>query len=141
MVWRKGIYTMKQFLKASLMMLAFFGLNAAAQDWYHDRDLRFRGEEWRAHLFEHVRMDLDHVESVTGGWRDRQRLDRTRHQLDDLQYKLHNRVYDEHELNEVIRDLGRVVTENRMGPRERDILNDDRRRMEDYRAHHDRWYR
>ena len=67
---------MKHILKASLIMLACFGFTAAAQDWYHDRDARFRDEQWRRHLFGHVRMDLDHVQSVTWpGGRDRYRID------------------------------------------------------------------
>ena len=57
---------MKQILKARLIMLACFGLNAAAPDWYHDRDARFQGEEWRGHVFEHVRTDLDHIGSASG---------------------------------------------------------------------------
>jgi len=131
---------MKHILKASLLMLACFGFTAAAQDWYHDRDGRFRDEQWRGHLFYHVRMDLDHVQSVTWpGGRDMHRIDRTKHQLDEMQFKLEHGRYDEHELNEVIGSLAKVVEDNRMRPRDRDILNDDLNRMRDYRAHHDHW--
>ena len=35
---------MKQILKAGVILMACFGLNAAAQDWYHDRDARFQGD-------------------------------------------------------------------------------------------------
>jgi len=131
---------MKHILKASLLMLACFGFTAAAQDWYHDRDGRFRDEQWRGHLFYHVRMDLDHVQSVTWpGGRDMHRIDRTKHQLDEMQFKLEHGRYDEHELNDVIGSLNKVVEDNRMRPRDRDILNDDLNRMRDYRAHHDHW--
>lgn len=123
-------------------MLACFGVSAVAQDWQHDRDARFRGEEWRAHLFSHVRMDLDHVQGETwprGG--DRYRLERTKHELDELQGKLENHRYDEHELSDVIGSLNRVVADNHMSPRNRQILNDDLNRLRDYRAHHDHWMR
>jgi len=131
---------MKHILKASLIMLACFGFTAAAQDWYHDRDARFRDEQWRRHLFGHVRMDLDHVQSVTWpGGRDRYRIDRTKHELDELQGKLEHGFYDERELNGVIGSLNRVVADNRMDRRDREILNDDLNRLRDYRAHHEHW--
>ena len=40
---------MKQFVTAGFTLLAFFAVTAAAQDWYHDREARFQGEQWRAH--------------------------------------------------------------------------------------------
>ena len=125
---------------AGLILLACLGLDAAAQDWYHDRDARFRNEEWRGHLFAHVRLDLDHVQSVT--WphgHDRYRIERTKHELDELQAKLERRGYDEHELNEVIDALHKVVADNRMGPRDREVLRDDLDRLRKYREHHERW--
>ncbi len=121
-------------------MLACLGLNASAQDWYHDREERYRAEQWRAHLFEHVRVDLDHVQSVTWpGGHDRYRIDRTKAELNELQAKLEHHVYDERELNGVIGSLSRVVADNHMGPRERGVLNDDLIRLRDYRDHHEHW--
>jgi hypothetical protein len=61
----------------------------------------------RGHLFERVKDDVEHVRSVTwpeGG--DDFRLDRTLTQLDELQGKLANHVYDERELEAVIDTLG-----------------------------------
>jgi hypothetical protein len=131
---------MKQILKAGLVMLACLGLNAGAQDWYHDRDGRFHDEQWRGHLFGHVRMDLDHVQSVTWpGGRDSYRIDRTKQQLDEMQTFLEHGRYVERELDDVIVSLKRVVADNRMGPRDRDVLIDDIHRLRDYRAHHDHW--
>ena len=46
---------------AIISALAF---SAAAQDWYHDREERFRGEAWRPHIFMHVRTDLEHIWSA-----------------------------------------------------------------------------
>jgi hypothetical protein len=133
---------MKQILKASLIMIACLGFTASAQDWYHDRDQRFQDQQWRGHLFAHVRMDLDHVQSVTWpGGRDRYRIDRTKHELDELQGMLEHGRYEPHELNEVISSLRRVVADNRMGRRDREVLNDDLNRLRDYRQHHDHWMR
>ena len=55
---------MKQIIKAGFLLMACLAFTAAAQDWYHDRDARFRGEEWRGRIFYHVRVDLDHVGSA-----------------------------------------------------------------------------
>jgi hypothetical protein len=133
---------MKKILTTGLLMLACAGLNASAQDWYHDREERFREEQWRAHLFNHIRVDLDHVQSVTWpGGHDRYRIDKTKFELNELQGKLEHHIYDERELNGVIGSLDKVVLDNHMGPREREILNDDLNRLRDYRAHHEHWIR
>jgi hypothetical protein len=131
---------MKHIFTSGLIMLACLGLNAGAQDWYHEREQRFHEEQWRAHLFSHVRADLDHVQSVTWpGGRDRYRIDRTKQELNELQGKMEHHVFDERELNGVIGSLSRVVADNRMGRRDREILNDDLIRLRDYRAHHEHW--
>ena len=133
---------MKHIFKATVLMLACFGLNAAAQDWYHDRELRFRDEGWRGHLFEHVRVDLDHVGSaVFAAPREQHRLQRTREELADLQGKLERRFYDERELNDVIDSMVKSANDQRLSPRDRDVLHDDLNRLRDYRAHHDHWMR
>jgi hypothetical protein len=133
---------MKHFLKAGIVMLALFGFTAAAQDWYHDREERFRGEEWRGHLFEHVRVDLDHVGSaVFAAPREQHRLQRTKQELADLQGKLQAGRFDDHELSDVIDSLVKSANDQRLAPRDRDVLNDDLNRLRDYRAHHDNWRR
>ena len=89
-----------------------------------------------------VREDVEHVRSTTwpsGG--DDYRLDRTMEELNELQSKLANHVYDERELDEVITALGRVASYNRMAPRDRDILTDDVARMREYRERHADWDR
>jgi len=108
---------------------------------YHqERDQRFAGNNWRATFFEHMREDLDHVESNTfpfGG--DQARLGRTKYELDELQQKLAQGVYDEQELDEVMGALQVVVDANRLGPRDRQILTDDLARMRDFRVRHDQY--
>ncbi len=118
-------------------------LAAQDNDSYHsDRDAYFHDQQWRGHLFERVKDDVQHVREVTwpsGG--DQYRLDRTVDQLNDLQGKLASHVYDERDLDAVIGVLSRVVSDNRMAPRDRDMLNDDLSRLQDYRAHHADWDR
>lgn len=136
---------LKSFAGAGLLV---FSLTAGAQDrdrdrdeYHHDRDDAFRGE-WRGRLFERVRADLDHVQSATFPFsRDEYRLARTKVELNELQDKLANRQYDERELDDVIGALSRVVSDNRLSPRDRDILSDDLNRMRAYREHHADWER
>lgn len=133
---------MKKTMTAGLLTLACFALTAAGQDWYHEREMRFRGEEWRAHLFEHVRVDLEHIGSaVWASGKERNRLDNTRRELSDLQVKLDHGRYDEHELNDVIDSMRKSANDNRLSPRDRDALRDDLNRLMDYREHHEHWRR
>jgi len=127
--------------------LLVFSFTAMAQDrprdedsYHSDRDAYFHDQQWRGHVFERVKEDVMHVRSVTwpsGG--DQYRLDRTVDQLNTLQGDLANRVYDERDLDDVIGVLSRVVSDNRMAPRDRDILSDDLSRLREYREHHADW--
>jgi hypothetical protein len=129
--------------------LLVFSLTAVAQDrprdedsYHSDRDARFHDEHWRGRLFDDIREDVQHVQAVTwpsGG--DSYRLDRTVSELNQLQSKLASHVYDERDLDDVIGVLSRVVSDNRMAPRDRDILSDDLSRLRDYRDHHSDWDR
>jgi hypothetical protein len=138
---------MKKVFRRSLTTVALLCLavGAGAQDrdsYHHDRDDRWRGEAWRGRLFSQVREDLDHVQGAwfsRGG--DRYRIERTKQELNELQESLVNGRYNERELREVIGALRRVVADNRLSRRDRDILNEDLRRLEDYREHHEHWRR
>jgi len=121
-------------------MLACFGMNLAAQDWYHDREMRFHGEEWRGHVFEHVRSDMDHIGSaVFSSPREQNRLQRTKFQLGELQDKLNHGIFDDRELSAVINQVGTASGDQRLSPRDRNILRDDLGKLREYRAHHDHW--
>src|ERR1700761_7290773 len=130
---------------AGFILFSFTGIVAAQdQDTYHNgRDAYFHGEHWHARLFDRVRQDVEHVRATTwpSGGGDEYRLDRTMHELDELQGKMANGVYDDRELSDVIDPLGRVASYNRMNPRERDILTDDVARLREYRDHHADWLR
>ena len=133
---------MKQIFGTALLALVCFGFNATAQDWYHEREARFRDERWRAHVFEHVRVDLDHIGSaVWASGKERTRLERTKQELADLQIKLDHGRYDERELNDTIDSMRKSANDNRLSPRDRDVLSDDLNRLIDYRQHHDHWNR
>jgi len=41
---------MKRIITAGVIFAAL-AFSAAAQDWYHDRDERYHGDDWRPHVF------------------------------------------------------------------------------------------
>src|SRR5580698_6410739 len=67
------------------IILTSLAWSAFAQDWYHDRDERFRGDRWRPHLFEYVRTDLQHVWSGKSSDQERTRLQKTEEELTKMQ--------------------------------------------------------
>lgn len=130
---------------AGISLLAV-SLTATAQDrdsdsFHHDREAYFQGEGWHGRLFERVKEDVEHVRATAwpqGG--DEFRLDRTIHELDQLQGKFASHVYDDSDLQRVIDTLGRVASYNRMPPRERQMITDDVARLRQYRDHHADWF-
>ena len=117
-----------------------YGARDQEGPFHQQRDEWFRGNNWRASFFQHIREDLDHVAANTfpfGG--DQSRLARTRFELDELQQKLSGGFYDEQELDEVMGALQVVLRSNRLGPRDFDVLSDDLDRMRDFRIRHDQY--
>jgi hypothetical protein len=110
--------------------------------YHHQRDDFYRGDRWRARMFDKVRADLDHAQSVSFPiGRDEYRIVKTKTELGELQTKLDNHQYDQPELDDAIAALSRVVSDNRLSPRDRDMLNDDLNRLREYREHHENWGR
>ena len=107
-------------------------------DVYHQgRDNWFRGDNWRQRFFERIREDVEHVQAGAFPFgADQFRLARTKQELDELQGKLAAGRYDQRELDEVIAALDRVVRDNRLSYRDRDVLADDLNRLRDFRARH-----
>jgi hypothetical protein len=134
---------MRKILLCSTAVTAFLMLAGIAlaqpPDWYAHREERYRGEQWRGHMFAEVREDLDHVQAATFVGRDEFRLVRTKQELNELQSDLTAHRYSQVKLDQVIATMQRVVADNRMKPRDRDILNDDLQRLRDYREHHEHW--
>jgi hypothetical protein len=132
----------RNIVAVSAALFASMAITASAQDWYHERDTRFNGESWRAHLLEQVKIDLDHIGSAwRAADRERHRLDKTKEELTDLQIKLDHGRYDGGELNDVIDSLTKSANDQRLSGRDRDVLHDDTNRLIDYREHHDHWLR
>ncbi|MBV8729321.1 MAG: hypothetical protein JO336_05890 [Acidobacteriia bacterium] len=130
---------MKLTLAAGFVMAAL-GISAIAQDWYHEREERFRGEEWRAHVFLNVRTDLDHIWSANrASDRERARLDRTKEELTKMQADLDAGRFDNGLLNDVIDSLRKSSNDERLSSRDRDVLANDVVRLKDYQDHHNNW--
>ena len=124
-----------QFLTAGILIAAFTA-SAFAQDWYHEREERFRGEEWRPHLFMHVRTDLEHVWSGRAAERERERIARTEEELTKMQADLDHGRWDNGILNDVIDSIRKSANDDRLAPRDRDVLADDVVRLKEFQDHH-----
>jgi hypothetical protein len=129
---------------AGLLLFSFGAGQALAQyhdddTWHQTREGFFAGNNWRMHLFERVQADLDHVQSVAFAGADELRIAHTKQQVAELQGKLAEGKYDQPELDEAVAGLEKVLADNRLSPRDRDVLNDDLSRVRDYRAHHADW--
>ncbi|HEX4750800.1 MAG TPA: hypothetical protein VH302_14760 [Bryobacteraceae bacterium] len=130
---------MRKFLWTAVAVSCLAG-SLFAQDWYHEREQRFHNEQWRHHLFAQVREDLSHVNSAAwAAEREKHRLARTRQELTDLQVKLEQGRFDRDELNDVIDSLQKSADDQRLSPRDREVLADDLNRLRDYREHHEHW--
>ena len=133
---------MKRAITAGLILGASFGLSAAAQDWYHDREGRYQGEGWRRQVFLQVRSDLEHVWSARmASDKERTRLERTKQELTELQAKLEHGRFDNGTLNDVIDSIRKSANDDRLAPRDREILSDDVIRLKDYQNNHNHWNR
>jgi hypothetical protein len=133
---------MKKTFTAALMVAAFLGLSASAQDWYHERQERYRGDNWRAQVFGQVRSDLDHVWSARrASDKEQARLEKTKEELTRLQADLDHGRWDNGILNDVIDSIRKSANDDRLAPRDRSVLNDDLSRLRDYQQNHDHWKR
>jgi septal ring factor EnvC (AmiA/AmiB activator) len=130
---------MKQIMTAVLILASVTSI-AFAQDWYHDRDERYRGDQWRAHVFSHVRQDLDHIWSArNASEKENRRLDRTKDELTKMQADLDQGRFDNGLLNDVIDSLRKSANDQRLASHDRDVLNDDVNRLHDYQRNHSHW--
>lgn len=128
-------------IKSSIISgLLLFGFSAFAQDRDEDTYHHLNRDEgwWRGHLFQRVREDLDHIEAATPTIStDEFRVAATKHDLNELQGKMESHRYDQPELDRVISGVEKVLTNNRMSGRDRELLTEDLRRLRDFREHHD----
>jgi hypothetical protein len=134
------VMKIEKIMRFGLVMAATVGLSVAGQDWYHDRDTRYHGEEWRSQVFAGVRDDLDHVYSAgAASDKEKRRLEKTKEELTALQAKLDQGVFDNGTLNDVIDSMRKSSNDNRLGPRDREVIADDVARLHDYQRNHKHW--
>ncbi|HVZ18482.1 MAG TPA: hypothetical protein VG897_15285 [Terriglobales bacterium] len=126
---------MQQTLKIGLV-LAAAAMTVFGQDWYHERDARFRGEGWRTHVFSEVRSDLEHVWSGHAADRERTRLQKTEEELSKMQADLDHGRWDNGILNDVIDSIDKSANDDRLARRDRDVLADDVRRLKEFQDQH-----
>ena len=100
---------------------------------YREREDFYRGRDWRGQLFARVRQDLDFVSRYSFRGDDRYRINNTYRELDDLQRDYASGRWDRRALADVIESLDRVVSDNRLSPRDREILRDDATRLRELR--------
>jgi hypothetical protein len=112
------------------------GFDRDGDAFYHGREEMFRGRDWRMHLFERVREDLEHVQGVTFPFgSDQYRISRAVQELNELQdLQAHGR-YDRRQLDDVVRAIGQVLNDNRLARRDREVLAEDMNRLQDFREH------
>ena len=131
---------MKQSIGAGLLAAALLISSASAQDWYHDRDARYQGNQWRSQLFSQVRTDLDHIWSARGASeKENQRLDKTKEELTKMQGDLDQGRFDNGILNDVIDSIKKSADDERLAPRDRAVLSNDLNRLHDYQQNHNHW--
>jgi hypothetical protein len=108
--------------------------------WHQSRERYYSTDNWRAKMFDRIKMDLDHVQELAFGRNDENRLAMTKDKVSELQGKMAAGKYDQPELDEVIADLEKVVADNRLAARDRDMLADDLNRVREYRSNHENWH-
>lgn len=118
---------------ATLILLsgtAAFGQSVPYDRPYGDRDYARQDRS----LFDHVRMDLDRAAGYSYASRaDLKRFDEARSRLFDFAGRFDQGRYEKHLLDDAIDRIQRVVANNSLDPRDRGALDDDLRRMRDYR--------
>src|SRR5580693_7036789 len=102
---------MRRFLIPSII-LATFAFSAAAQDWYQQREMS--EDQWRLHLFERVRGDLEHVWSGLAKDRELERLTKTEDELTKMQADLDETRWDNGILNDVIDSIAKSSNDDRL---------------------------
>jgi hypothetical protein len=123
-----------------IFMTAALAVSALAQDWYHDREERFKGEAWKPKVFVHIKTDLEHIWSVNqASDTERKRIERTKEELTKMQADLQQGRWDNGLVNDVIDSLRKSANDDRLAARDRAVLADDVNRVKDYQDHHNQW--
>jgi hypothetical protein len=128
---------------SAFLLCGYASMQAAPQDeeWYHNREMFYHSQDWKMHMFDRVRDDLNRVQTMDFHGNDEFRLNEAQASLTRLQSKVATHEYDEPQLDEVIATINRCVEDNRLSPRDREMLTDDLARLRDFRANHEEWWR
>jgi hypothetical protein len=127
---------MKRAFGAGVVVVAL-AFSAVAQDWHHEREERFRGEEWRPHIFMYVKTDLENIWSAArASDKERARLDRTKEELAKMQADLDQGRWDNNILNDVIDSIRKSSNDDRLAQRDRAVLADDVGRLKEFQDQH-----
>jgi hypothetical protein len=90
-------------------------------------------------VFERVRTDLIHASASAIRGSDKSRIDHTVLQLTEMQGDLSEYWRNEHEFDELLSSLRKVVAENRLSPQDRQALTDDLAQMRAFRENRAAW--
>lgn len=118
----------RRFMTASLLLASFTAAPAFSQ-YYNNAPYN------QDHaLFERARIDLDRASRYPYASRaDRKRFDEARRDMFDFESRFDQGRYEHHQLDHAIDRIDKVVRENSLDPRDRGALEEDLRRMRDYR--------
>jgi hypothetical protein len=128
-------------MRPVITSLFFLGLIATtpAAPAQQFRSFPASGEGQDRYLFNHVRADLDRAAGYRYASRaDRKRFDEASRDLFDFQSRFDQGRYEKRELDHAIDRIQNVVSHNSLDPRDRGALDEDLRRMRDYRAYRDK---
>jgi hypothetical protein len=129
-------------LTASLISIASAQIGNDIQDWYHQREARYTGTQWRAQLFTQVRSDLEHIGSAQGASeKENNRLTNTKEELTKMQADLDQNRYDNGILNDVIDSMKKSADDQRLSPRDRAVISDDLAKLHEYQNNPSQWKR
>jgi hypothetical protein len=115
---------------------ALLTVNAFAQDWYHERELRYSGDAWRAHLFLEVRTDLEHIWSGRAHQKELDRMAKTEEELTKMQADLDQTRWDNGLLNDVIDSIEKSSHDDRLARNDRKVLADDLAKLRAFQKMH-----
>lgn len=127
------------------IVVALFALSGSAVAQKHDDSTSsqqlqsYRGREWQMPLFERVRKDLGQAKVGALREADRGRIDHTVLELTEMQGDLSENWRNQHEFDDVLVSLRKVVAQNRLSPQDRGTLSDDLARMRTWRANKAAW--
>jgi hypothetical protein len=135
-----GLILTASFISVASAQYSASQISNAAQDWYHQREARFAGTQWRPQLFTQVRTDLEHIGSAQGASeKENNRLTNTKMELTKMQADLDQNRYDNNILNDVIDSMKKSANDERLAPRDRAVLNDDLAKLHEYQNNPSQW--